>query len=129
MTRETYAIGSASEQKFGYSRAVRAGGLIFVSGTSGWDPIANTISDDPIEQLHTAYARLEASLAHFGAGLGDLVQLQINLRDMADWAVLGPISATYTRGAAPAMFTAQAKMPQERFAVELIAVAAAPEPA
>jgi enamine deaminase RidA (YjgF/YER057c/UK114 family) len=127
MTRETYAIGSASEEKFGYSRAVKAGGLIFVSGTSGWDPLANSISDDPVEQLHTAYARLEASLAFFGAGLGDLVQLQINLRDMKDWAVLGPLSATYTRVASPAMFTVEAKMPQDRFAIELVAVAAAPD--
>lgn len=127
MTRETYQIGSRSEARFGYSRSVKAGGLIFVSGTSGWDPISNTIAEDSVDQLHMAFSRLDASLSPFGASLADLVQLQVNLRDMADWPTLGPICADYIRAAQPAMFTREARMPQDRFAIELIAIAAAPE--
>lgn len=128
MTRETFQIGSASEERFGYSRSVKAGGLIFVSGTTGWDPITDTISDDSEVQLRMAFARLEASLTPFGATLVDLVKLQVNLRDVADWSTLGIVCAEYIRAARPAMFTSEAKMPQDRFAVELIAVAVVPEP-
>lgn len=125
MTRETYRIGSASEERYGYSRSVKAGGLIFVSGTSGWDPMTGTIAEDPEEQLRTAFARLEASLTPFGATLADLVQLQVNLRDMTDWKALGLVCADYIRAARPALFASQAIMPQPSFAVELIAIAAA----
>lgn len=126
MTTRRHRIGSASEDAFGYSRAVMANGFVFVSGTSGWDPATGAIDPDPLVQLDAAFGRLEASLAPFGAGLGDIVQLQVFCRTMELWQRLGPAAAGHIRKSGCALFVAAAELPSPEFAVELVCIATAP---
>lgn len=125
--RETFKIGTTSEVENGYSRAVKAKGFIFVSGTSAWDVKTLTVDPDPVVQTHTCFRRLDDTLAHFGASLDDLVQLQVFLRDIALWNVVRGTAAEYIKRSGTTLFTAEVSLPVPEFAIELVAIAAAPE--
>lgn len=128
MTRAVHRIGSPSEEAYGYARAVLANGLIFVSGTSGWDPHTGHAPEDTAQQFETAMARVAGSLAVFDAGLSDLVRLDIVFRDINEWAGIGPRCAVHIGAASPALFVTEARLPQDWMRVELVAIAALPDP-
>ncbi|MFE6742699.1 RidA family protein [Streptomyces tubercidicus] len=71
------------------SQAIRAGGLIHVSGQAGIDERGRTVSDDFLTQGRQAFANVERVLAAAGASLTDVVKVGIFVTDMA--AGLGPI--------------------------------------
>jgi len=62
MTRRLISSGSEFEKKIGYSRAVVDGEWVFVSGTTGFDYAAGTISDDVAEQTRQTLRNIEAGL-------------------------------------------------------------------
>lgn len=66
--------GSTIFRKFGYSAAVRAGGLVFVAGQIGLNP-DGTVPDDDEGQIVRAFERLELVLESAGCDMGDLVEL------------------------------------------------------
>lgn len=66
--------GSTIYEKFGYSAAVRAGGLVFVAGQIGLNP-DGTVPDDDEGQIVRAFERLELVLESAGCDMGDLVEL------------------------------------------------------
>ena len=81
--------GSSFERDWGYSRAVVDGDEIFVSGTTGFDYAAMTITDDAA-QTRQAFANIEAALAR-RATLADLVRVRYYLPDAADWPAIAAI--------------------------------------
>ena len=85
MSRRLISSGSAYEQKFGYSRAVVDGDWIFVSGTTGFDYAAGTISDDAAEQTRQTLRNIDAALSEAGAGLKDVVRARYILPNVDDW--------------------------------------------
>ena len=56
----------------GWSPAIRAGGWVFVSGTTGFDYTRMSIADDAVAQTHQAFANLAAALAQAGATLAEV---------------------------------------------------------
>ena len=60
MTRRRISSGSSFEAEIGYSRAVVDGDWVFVSGTTGFDYAAMTISDDLVEQTEQCLKSIEA---------------------------------------------------------------------
>ena len=70
------------ETRVGYSRAVRAGDFVFVSGTTA-------DGADAYEQTKAAIARIEVALVEAGASLDDVVRTRIFTTNIADWAQIG----------------------------------------
>ena len=75
MTRQLISSGSRFEDEIGYSRAVVDGDWVFVSGTTGFDYAAMTISDDLVEQTEQCLKNIEAALAQANAGIADVVRV------------------------------------------------------
>ncbi|MEU9503266.1 RidA family protein [Streptomyces sp. NPDC048196] len=65
------------------SQAIRAGGLIHVSGQAGIDEQGRTVSDDFLEQGRQAFANVQRVLAAADASLADVVKVGIFVTDMA----------------------------------------------
>jgi enamine deaminase RidA (YjgF/YER057c/UK114 family) len=74
--------GSVWEGRVGYSRAVRIGDFIFVSGTTGDGP-------DAYVQAKAAIAKIEAALEEAGASLDDVVRTRMFVTDIGDWELVG----------------------------------------
>ncbi len=68
------AEGGTIFDKFQYSSAVKAGGLVFVAGQIGLNP-DGTVPEQSRQQFVNAFERLKLVLAEAGAGMGDLVEL------------------------------------------------------
>jgi ureidoacrylate peracid hydrolase len=106
----------------GVAEAVKAGQLVFVSGCSG---LRRGRTGDKLAQAGQAFQRLEAALGRFGAGLGDLLRLDVFLRDIYfEEAFLG-LARDRLGKDAPAMTVIGAE-PADSAEVELTAIAGAP---
>ena len=81
MTRKNVSSGGAYEGIFGYSRAVRVGGDIHVSGTCA--PATHEQSD-AYEQARAALEIIEKALADAGGAIGDVVRTVVYLREISD---------------------------------------------
>jgi enamine deaminase RidA (YjgF/YER057c/UK114 family) len=102
--RKAITSGSRFEEEIGYSRAVVDGDWIFVSGTTGFDYAAMTISDDVVAQCEQTLRNIETALAQAGASFADVVRVYYILPRREDfepcWPVLrrvfGPIKPAAT---------------------------------
>lgn len=88
--RLNISSGSKFEEAFGYSRAVKAGDMLFISGTIGMNYATSQISDDPIEQLHQIIRNMEPSLAKAGSSLKDIVQITVYVTAPEIFQIIGP---------------------------------------
>jgi len=81
------APGSASYGKFAYSQAVKAAGLVFVSGQGPFDPSTGAIVGDTIqEQTRQALRNCEAILRAAGSSMAQVVNATFILRYADDFA-------------------------------------------
>ena len=75
-----------------YSQAIKARGLVFVSGQLGLDPATGKfVSGGVEEQARQAISNLEAILKEAGAGLHKVVKTTVLLADMADFAAVNGV--------------------------------------
>lgn len=81
MTRQLISSGAAFEERVGYSRAVRVGSSIWVSGTAPIMPGDADPPEDVYEQARICLQIIERALAEAGAGLGDVVRTRIFVTD------------------------------------------------
>lgn len=90
MERRLVSSGSPFESRVGYSRAVRVGNLVFVSGTTATDARGGVVTlDDPYSQAREILSRIGDALAEVGCGIEDVVQTRIYVRDVASWEEVG----------------------------------------
>ena len=122
--RRLISSGSEFEARIGYSRAVVDGDLIFVSGTTGFDYAAGTISPDVTVQAAQALRNIEAALAQCGAQLADIVRVNYYLLDAdafrACWPVLRGAFAAI-RPAATMLVVAGLADPRMKIEIEVTA--------
>jgi enamine deaminase RidA (YjgF/YER057c/UK114 family) len=86
MERRLISSGSPWETVVGYSRAVRVGNMVFVSGTTGTD--AQGIPVDPSDaylQAKAALAKIEVALSQAGATFSDVVRTTMYVTDIRHW--------------------------------------------
>jgi len=75
------STGSPFEKTFGYSRAVRHEGTIYVSGTTGYDYATMTLPEDVGEQARNALATIDKALKQAGSGIEDTVRITYYVGD------------------------------------------------
>jgi enamine deaminase RidA (YjgF/YER057c/UK114 family) len=88
--RRLISSGSTFEEQIGYSRAVADGDWVHVSGTTGFDYAAMTISGDVVEQAEQCLRNIGAALAEAGCSFDDVVRVTYLLPDPADFEPCWP---------------------------------------
>jgi reactive intermediate/imine deaminase len=108
-----------------YSQAIRVGNLIYTSGQIALDPATgNLVDGDFAAQARRVFENLKAVLAAAGAGFSDVIKATVYLTDLANFATLNEIYASYFGDTKPARSTiGVAQLPKGGLVeIDLIAV-------
>jgi enamine deaminase RidA (YjgF/YER057c/UK114 family) len=119
MTRRLISSGSQFEQDIGYSRAVADGAWVFVSGTTGFDYAAMTISDSLADQTEQCFKNIQSALREAGAELTDVVRVTYILPDATRFPLCWPILRKYLGGVRPAATMISAGLSDPRMLIEI----------
>ena len=82
--RFLYSTNTRYEFQFGYSRAVRHGPVVRVAGTAGLREGDQVVSDDVVEQMRAAIARMTEALGDLGCSLDDVIMTRVYVKNAHD---------------------------------------------
>jgi enamine deaminase RidA (YjgF/YER057c/UK114 family) len=95
--------GSVWEDRVGFSRALRVGNWVFVSGTTATDADGNVIgAGDPYAQTVAIIEKIARALTEAGATLADVVRTRVYVTNADDWEAVGRAHARFFGAVRPA---------------------------
>ena len=102
MERRHHSTGTPWEESVAYSRAVRVGPYVYVSGTTASQADGTTVSPgDAYAQTAYVLAKIGASLAAVGANMSDVVRTRMFVTDISRWEEFGRAHGEVFRGINP----------------------------
>ena len=102
MNVERHGTGTPWEPVVGYSRVVRAGPLVVVSGCTSTGPDGAFVDGDAGEQAARALDNVLSALERVEAKPSDVVQTRIYVTDIAEWEAVGRAHGEVFGGVRPA---------------------------
>ena len=124
MNRQTVSTGTVWEELAGYSRAVKIGNHIFVSGTTATDSEGQVVgAGDPAAQARFILNKIESALLKLGSKLDDIVRTRIYIRNIDDWEVVARVHGERFARIRPANTLVKAELVGDEYLVEVEAEA------
>jgi enamine deaminase RidA (YjgF/YER057c/UK114 family) len=109
-TRTNISSGAKWEDIVGYSRAVRIGNLVVVSGTTAVDAQGEIVGrGDPYRQAQFILTKIETALKAAGASLDDVIQTRMYVTDISRWEEIGRAHGEVFRAIRPAAVMVEVK--------------------
>jgi enamine deaminase RidA (YjgF/YER057c/UK114 family) len=102
MERTNYSSGSKWEHVVGYSRAVKVGNVVEVTGTVASGEDGKVVGkDDAYTQTKYIYEKIEAVLIRAGSGMKDVVRVRMFVTDISRWQEYGKAHSEFFREIRP----------------------------
>lgn len=119
-----YSTGTSWESIAGFSRAIRVGMFVLVSGTSVTEQeVKNGIGEDPIAQTKSVLNKIEIALEKLGASRKDVVRTRIYIRKLEHWQAVARVHGEFFEGIRPTNTIVQAGLIGDGILVEIEAEA------
>lgn len=124
MKKQLYSSGTTWEEMAGYSRAVRVGNRILVSGTTATDENGQLVGgDDPAAQMRYAIEKIERAIRALGGELSDVVRTRVFVSNIAHWEVVAQVHGEFFREIRPVNSLVEARLVGPHYLVEVEAEA------
>ena len=123
MAKQSVSSGTVWEELAGYSRAVRIGDRILVSGTTATGPDGLVGGDDPAAQARYALEKIEKAIQQLGGRLADVVRTRVYVSDVAHWEAVARVHGERFGQIRPVNTLVEAKLVGPQYLVEIEAEA------
>ena len=124
MSRQNYSSGTKWEEMAGYSRAVRVGDRILVSGTTATDENGQLVGgDDPAAQARYALQKIERAIRALGGQLSDVVRTRVYVSKVENWEPVARVHGEFFREIRPVNTLIEARLVGPQYLVEIEAEA------
>ena len=115
--------GTVWEDIAGFSRAIRKGNHILISGTTSTHGSNAIGGNDPVAQTHFIIDKIEGALQSLGSKLEEIVRTRIYIRNIDDWEAVARAHGERFRDIQPANTMVRAEMIGDEYLVEIEAEA------
>lgn len=121
--RESVSSGTVWEAMAGYSRAVRIGDRILVSGTTATGPNGLVGAGDPAAQARYALDKIEAAIRQLGGRLEDVVRTRVFVSNIEHWEAVARVHGERFGHIRPVNTLVEARLVGPEYLVEIEAEA------
>jgi enamine deaminase RidA (YjgF/YER057c/UK114 family) len=115
--------GTMWEDVAGFSRAVRKGNRILVSGTTATHGLKLIGGKDPAAQMHFVIDKIEGAIQSLGGTLEEVVRTRIYIKNLSDWEAIARVHGQRFKNIQPANTMVKAELIGEEYLVEMEAEA------